>query len=89
MSTSSNVSTIDRPSLHEPWCNDHVDGVGESWCSHEVRIGEVIVEVDQQEGQDGPRLCLWGANDEAISAQQARQVAAELIKAAEVLEASA
>lgn len=75
---------------HRPWCDDHApadpndpsDATG--FCSRTVDVGEVGVELADDSGETV--ILLWPGTDRRVTPGQAREIAAELIRAAETVE---
>ena len=76
---------------HRPWCDDHAAAdphaaTDTGFCSRTVDVGGVGVELADE--PDGTVILLWPGTDHRVTPAQARQVAAELIRAAETVEQS-
>jgi hypothetical protein len=77
---------------HEPWCTKHVNGTPsegtEGWCesrsvTHNVEIG-LLTNVDGLNRDVG--IEIYSADDNYLTAAQAREVAAELVRASMLTE---
>lgn len=89
--TQRDISTATQaPSLqHRPWCEDHAtadpnDPSGTGFCSRTVEVGQVGVELADED--EGTVILLWPGTDRRVTPEQAREIAAELIRAAETVE---
>jgi len=77
---------------HRAWCNSHVDDEdGPGLCARESEPVESFG-IDVTEDDDGLALDLWhpmrpGQERRSFTAAEARAIAAELVRAAELLEA--
>lgn len=91
--TQRDISTATQaPTLqHRPWCDDHAtpdpnDPSGTGFCSRTVDVGQVGVELADDD--EGTVILLWPGTDRRVTPEQAREIAAELIRAAETVEQS-
>lgn len=79
---------------HRAWCNSHVDTEdGPGLCARESEPVESFG-VDVTEDDDGLALDLWhpmrpGQDRRSFTAAELRAIAAELVRAAELVEAEA
>ncbi len=77
---------------HRAWCNSHLDTEdGPGLCSRESEPVDTFG-VDVTEEEDGLALDLWhpmrpGQERRAFTAAEARAIAGELVRAAELVEA--
>ena len=77
---------------HRAWCNSHVDAEdGPGFCSRESEPAPSFG-ADITEEEDGLALDLWhpmrpGQDRRSFTAAEARAIAAELVRAAELVEA--
>jgi len=77
---------------HRAWCNSHVDDEeGPGLCARESEPAPSFG-VDITEDDDGLALDLWhpirpGQERRSFTAREARTIAAELVRAAELVEA--
>jgi hypothetical protein len=76
---------------HRPWCDDHAPADPQEpgdtgFCSRTVDVGEVGVELAVE--PEGAVILLWSGTDKRVTPEQARQIAAELVRAAETVEQS-
>lgn len=90
-----------RVADHEPWCTAHVNGDdhlkdtdleigGTGWCAtgtkaHGIQV-EIVSDVDTLDGASG--IEIYGPGETWLTAAQVRDVAAELLRAAALLEQS-
>jgi len=77
---------------HRAWCNSHVDTEdGPGLCSRETEPAPTFG-IDVTEEEDGLALDLWhpmrpGQDRRSFTPDEARAIAAELVRAAELVEA--
>jgi len=77
---------------HRAWCNSHVeDEDGRGLCSRESEPVDTFG-IDVTEEEDGLAVDLWhpmrpGQDRRSFTAGEARAIAAELVRAAELVEA--
>ncbi|TPG12565.1 hypothetical protein EAH86_19870 [Pedococcus bigeumensis] len=76
---------------HQPWCNDHTpDSTGDRGaCSWERALAAGHF-VNVEEGEDGapPYVAVWGDGN-ALTPQEARTMAADILEAADIAGANA
>ena len=76
---------------HRPWCTDHAtadphEPGSTGFCSRTVDVGQVGIELADE--PEGTVILLWPGTDRRVTPAQARQIAAELVRAAETVEQS-
>lgn len=75
--------------VHEPWCTAHVDpnpaeGLREGWCADARTVTEVEVGLSTCAGSAGVEV--FSPGERMLTPQEARAVAAEIIRASLVAE---
>lgn len=75
---------------HEAWCNDHhtsIEDGGEpgGWCERHVGVNGAQVTIFTPTEVGPPVLEVYAPSDTWLSPDEARTLAAELVKAAEIL----
>jgi hypothetical protein len=86
---------VSTATLHKPWCNDHAESdpghpKSADWCCHHVNVAGVFVDVLDDASLGSPvSLTVWSDNASILTPAQARELAAALVKGAEILEATA
>lgn len=75
--------------VHEPWCTAHVDpnpaeGLREGWCADATTVTEVEVGLSTCAGFAGVEV--YSPGERMLTPQEARVVAAEIIRASLVAE---